>query len=99
MWPGALKNCYICDMKKVSPKQYTIKGIPGHVNLFLQEKARQEKKTLNQVIIECLEYSLAINRQHTGQTGSPDARDNWVTDARLEQEAAYLDILDADPSI
>lgn len=87
-------------MKKVSPKQYIIEGIPKNVNLYLQAKARQEKKSLNQVIIECLQHSLDAAKKRKEQAKGSPAPAPWPQDdARLEKEAAYLDILDADPSI
>ena len=83
-------------MKKVPSNQYIIKNLPKNVNHYLQEKARLEKKSLNQVIIECLKHSLDSAQKRTEQITD---QDSWPDDTRLEKETAYLDILDADPGI
>jgi hypothetical protein len=83
---------YIKDMKNVHSIQYTIRGIPQKVNQYLIQKAKEEKKSLNKVIIECLIQSLTLPQGKISEkNNSPIA---WPGNLDLEKMTEYLDFLD-----
>ncbi|HEV7514776.1 MAG TPA: hypothetical protein VGR07_00610 [Thermoanaerobaculia bacterium] len=68
--------------------QYTIRNVPSHLDRALRERAREVKKSLNEVALEAL-------LQGTGLQGAPlrrrdlgDVAGTWVEDPEIDEALA-----------
>ena len=64
--------------------QYTLRNIPAHLDVELRERARREKKSLNQVAIEALAYGFGTAGTKAPRRSLDDVAGTWKKDAALE---------------
>lgn len=68
-------------MKK-SRKQYTIRSVPAAVDMILREKARRQRKSLNQVALEALSGGAGVQELYRDLDGFFGS---WVADAAVDK--------------
>lgn len=74
--------------------QYTLRDIPPHLDVELRERARREKKSLNQVAIEALAQGLDMAGTKTRRRSLDDIAGTWKKDAALEKALEDQDRVD-----
>jgi hypothetical protein len=78
---------------QASTKQYTIRGVPKEVDRALRQKAKRQKRSLNQVVIEELtESTLGAKRK----TDLSDVTGGWVPDPAFDEILASQRQIDWD---
>ena len=73
--------------------QYTVRGIPADVDRVLRRKAKEQKLSLNQVIVD------ELSRMALGQTKRADFSDlvgKWMPDAKFDETIASQRLVDKD---
>lgn len=60
--------------------QYTLRNVPGYVDEALRRKAQREHKSLNQVVLEALEWSLGLADEQPRRRDLSDLAGRWVED-------------------
>jgi hypothetical protein len=74
--------------------QYTIRDVPPHLDVELRERARREKKSLNQVAIEAMAQGLGIAGTRSPRRSLDDVAGTWKKDAAVEKALADQDRVD-----
>ncbi|MBI4224505.1 MAG: hypothetical protein HY609_06180 [Deltaproteobacteria bacterium] len=76
-------------------KQYTIRGIPERVDKTLKKKAKDEGKSLNSVLVECLERAAGegVLLEFDDLDGLIGA---WANDPECDRALASQDRIDND---
>ena len=76
--------------------QYTIRGVSRQVDSALKHRARLEKKSLNQVLRECLEKEAGVSTESSTPKHDLDSFVGmWVSDARTEKALREVRQVDA----
>ena len=65
--------------------QYTVRGVPGDVDDALREKARQEKRSLNEVLVEALRSGAGLGGQARVYTDLDHLIGTWVEDPEFDR--------------
>jgi hypothetical protein len=65
------------------PVQYTIRGIPAHVDRALRAQAKKERKSLNELAVEALRQS--IGESGKVYTDLDDLIGTWVEDPEFDK--------------
>ena len=81
-------------MKENHLVQYTIRGIPVRINRFLREKAKDEHKSLNQVVIECLVRGLGLDEEKVYYHDLDDLAGTWQQDPEFDKAVDEMDRID-----
>ena len=71
--------------------QYTIRNIPKPVDKALRAKARRERKSLNQVIVEAVQEGLGLNGKPTKHRDLDWFAGTWVEDPEFDRIIAEQD--------
>jgi hypothetical protein len=74
--------------------QYTLRDIPPHLDVELRERARREKKSLNQVAIEAMARGLGVAGTKTPRRSLDDVAGTWKKDAAVEMALDDRDRID-----
>lgn len=74
--------------------QYTIRDIPPHLDVELRERARRERKSLNQVAIEAMAQGLGVGGTRAQRRSLDDVAGTWTKDAAVEKALADQDRVD-----
>lgn len=65
--------------------QYTIRGIPAHVDRALRERSTREGKSLNEVAIEALERALDLEGHSVRRRDLGKIAGSWVRDREVDR--------------
>jgi hypothetical protein len=74
--------------------QYTLRDVPPHLDVELRERARREKKSLNQVAIEAMANGLGVAGARVPRRILDDVAGTWTKDAAVEKALAEQDRVD-----
>jgi hypothetical protein len=74
--------------------QYTIRGIPPAVDRALRRKAREDRKSLNDVAIEALRHGVGIGEEAPRYRQLRDLAGSWVEDPEIDAAIAAQDRID-----
>lgn len=77
--------------------QYTVRNVPDTLDAVLRQAAREQHKTLNEVVIEALSRAMGMSGEPARQRDLSAFAGSWVDDA--EAEAALLDQRRVDPDL
>jgi len=76
--------------KCIKAVQYTIRGVPDHVDRALRARAKKENKSLNQLAVEALTEAARAERY----TDLDDLIGTWVDDPEFDKIMAEQDRID-----
>jgi hypothetical protein len=76
--------------------QYTIRGIPAHVDLALRERSAGEGKSLNEVVIEAIERGLGLEDHPVRRRDLGAIAGSWVRDREVDRALADQRTIDPD---
>ena len=65
--------------------QYTLRSIPKRIDVALREKARRERKSLNQATIEAIRRGLDLDEEPLKHRDLSDVAGTWVSDRATEK--------------
>jgi len=74
--------------------QYTLRGVPKHVDQALRERAARCGKSLNQVAVEVLEGGLGLTDGERRFHDLDDLAGTWVDDPGFDAAIAEMDRVD-----
>jgi len=76
--------------------QYTIRNIPEALDVALRERARQERKSLNQVAVEALgsALGLGLGSESVRSRDLEDLAGTWKEDPEFDRAIADQDTID-----
>ena len=77
--------------------QYTIRNIPEALDDRLRERAREERTSLNDVVVRLLARALGLSEETTRHRDLSDLVGAWQNDPAIE--AALLDQDTVDPDL
>lgn len=80
-------------MRKLSPIQYTIRGVPSEVDRVLRQRAKERGKSLNQVLIDELTVATV---GHPKRADFSDLVGKWTPDAAFDEIMASERQIDPD---
>jgi plasmid stability protein len=78
--------------KRVKAAQYTIRGVPDHVDRALRARAKKENKSLNQLAVEALTEAAGARAER--YTDLDDLIGTWVDDPEFDKIMAEQDRID-----
>jgi len=76
--------------------QYTIRGIPGHLDSGIRYYAQEENKSLNAALLDILEAGLKRFRKRPKNDELLELSGSWTEDADCEKVLAEMDVIDED---
>jgi plasmid stability protein len=76
--------------------QYTIRNIAAHVDRALRERARRERKSLNEVVIEALARGLDLENQPARRRDLTAIAGSWVRDREVDRALDEQRTIDPD---
>jgi hypothetical protein len=85
---------YIVYMKSTQNYQYTIRGIPERIDRFLKKKAKEENKSLNQIVIECIIRGLGLSEEKVYFHDLDDLAGSWKKDPVFNKVIEEMDQID-----
>ncbi|MCC7536493.1 MAG: hypothetical protein IT379_09775 [Deltaproteobacteria bacterium] len=65
--------------------QYTLRNIPKSLDRALREKARRERRSLNEVAIEAMATAIGLRGEPPRQRDLEEIAGSWVRDAKVER--------------
>lgn len=68
--------------------QYTLRNVPEHLDRLLRERAREEGKSLNQMMLELLGHALGLAEEAPPRRDLSDVAGTWVEDPETDQALA-----------
>ncbi len=74
--------------------QYTIRDIPPHLDVELRERARRERKSLNQVAIEAMASGVGVAGTNAPRRSLDDVAGTWKDDPAVDKALADQDRVD-----
>jgi hypothetical protein len=74
--------------------QYTIRKVPGALDLALRQRAREQGKSLNDVAIEALARGAGISGRPGRQRDLRDVAGTWRKDRAFDRALAAQDTVD-----
>ena len=74
--------------------QYTIRGVPEHVDHALREQAARYGKSLNQVAVEAIEGGLGLSSGERRFHDLDDLAGTWVHDPEFDAAIEVMDRID-----
>ena len=76
--------------------QYTIRGIPKGINTKIRKKAKEERKSLNKVVIEALSRGLGLTDVPHKYNDLDDLVGTWVEDPEFDAAVKAMNQVDPD---
>lgn len=76
--------------------QYTIRNIPGSLDDALRRRAREQRKSLNDVAIEALARGAGISAERIRRRDLRSIAGAWQDDPAFDEAIAAQDIADED---
>jgi hypothetical protein len=74
--------------------QYTVRGIPEVVDKAIRERAREERKSLNEVTVEALADGLGLGEESIVRRDLSDIVGTWKREVSVEAALAAQDTVD-----
>lgn len=74
--------------------QYTIRGIPSAVDAELRERARRNRQSLNETVVETLRRGLELEATETTFDDLDDLIGTWQKDGAFDAAIAEQDTVD-----
>lgn len=74
--------------------QYTVRNIPDALDAELRERAREQKKSLNEVTVETLARGLGLSKEKVRYRDLSDVAGSWKEDPAFDQAIADQDVID-----
>jgi len=74
--------------------QYTLRGVPEHIDHALRERAARHGKSLNQVAVEALEGGLGLTQKETRFHDLDHLAGTWVDDPEFDAAIEEMDRID-----
>ncbi|MEE8584384.1 MAG: hypothetical protein V3T83_05975 [Acidobacteriota bacterium] len=74
--------------------QYTVRNIPDALDTELRERARAQKKSLNEVTLETLARGLGLSKEAVRYRDLSDVAGTWKEDPAFDQAIADQDAID-----
>ncbi|MBN1345733.1 MAG: hypothetical protein JXQ73_23775 [Phycisphaerae bacterium] len=75
-------------------RRYTIRSVPPTVDAALRRRAKEEGKSLNQVVLDALGEAVAPEIQHRVFTDLDHCIGTWKEDPECEAALADQDVVD-----
>ena len=76
--------------------QYTIRTIPDAVDRAVRQRARQESKSLNAVVVEAIARGLGLDAGPAVHTDLDDLVGTWQEDPEFDRAVAAFERIDED---
>lgn len=76
--------------------QYTIRNIPGFLDSALRQRAEHERKSLNQVVVDCLVRALGLSEEPVRQRDLSAVAGTWQRDPTVDEALDEQRRVDAD---
>lgn len=74
--------------------QYTLRRVPQQVDRALRQRAREERRSLNEVALEALERGLGLAGKPVRHHDLDDLAGTWVHDAEFDRAIEEMDQID-----
>ncbi len=74
--------------------QYTVRNIPDALDAELRERAREQKKSLNEVTLETLARGLGLAKETVRHRDLNDVAGTWKEDPAFDRAIADQDTID-----
>ena len=74
--------------------QYTLRNIPETLDLELRERARRERKSLNQVAVDALASAMGLGADSVRYRELGDLAGTWQDDPEFDQAILDQDAID-----
>ncbi|HKV48372.1 MAG TPA: hypothetical protein VJN69_09790 [Candidatus Acidoferrales bacterium] len=74
--------------------QYTLRKVPGPVDLALRRRAQEQGRSLNDVALEALAQGAGVTGEHVPQRDLQDIAGTWLKDRAFENALAEQDAVD-----
>jgi hypothetical protein len=81
-------------MKPMNKRQYTIRRVPIAVDRVLRERARRERKSLNDVALDALRQAAELPEPPAVFTDLDDCIGTWEDDPAFDAALAAQDTVD-----
>lgn len=76
--------------------QYTIRSVPEAVDRAVRQRAKQESKSLNAVVVEAIARGLELDAKPAVHTDLDDLIGTWQEDSEFDRAVAAFDRIDDD---
>lgn len=76
--------------------QYTIRNIPQSIDQELREKARRERRSLNDTVVDTLRQGLGIGPDQPTYDDMDDLIETWMSDDEFDRAVSEQDSVDED---
>ncbi len=76
--------------------QYTLRNVPPDLDKALRERAREERKSLNEVALDALAEAFALRGEPVRRRDLGDIAGTWVEDPATEEALADQRRIDPD---
>ena len=76
--------------------QYTLRNVPKRVDRALRERARRERRSLNEVALETLERALGLHAEETPRRDLRDIAGSWIRDPAIDEALVQQRSIDPD---
>ena len=74
--------------------QYTIRNVPGHLDAALRAAASEQKKSLNDVMLEALARGAGVAEVPSRKRDMSDVVGTWVADPVFDEALGEQDTVD-----
>jgi hypothetical protein len=74
--------------------QYTIRNIPDYLDAALRTSAREQGKSLNEVVVQALVRGAGLGDQRIKRRDLSDIVGTWVEDPAFDEAIAEQDMID-----
>lgn len=76
--------------------QYTLRNVPRAVDRALRERARRERKSLNEVALAALQSALGVDADERPRRDLSDIAGSWIKDKAVDAALAAQREIDPD---
>ena len=76
--------------------QYTIRAVPDAVDRAVRQRAKQESKSLNAVVVEAIARGLELDATPAAYTDLDDLIGTWQEDPEFDHAIAAFERIDED---
>jgi hypothetical protein len=74
--------------------QYTLRNVPKHVDAEVRRRAHQERKSMNQALLDALARGVGLQGETRRQRDLGDLAGTWKKDPLFDQALAEQDKVD-----
>lgn len=85
---------YNAGMKMSQQKKYTIRNVTDQVDKRLRESSRQERKSLNEIVLRALERGAGVAGEPPAYTDLDFLIGTWKDDPQFDEAIRQQDIVD-----